>query len=113
MKKINELIVCDYDINIKGISDDSRNIKEGYLFVATKGYNEDHFDYIDDAIKNGCSFVICDRKLDISFPHLVVDKINEVFFDICLKFYDINLDNYKFMGVTGTDGKTTTATVVS
>ena len=113
MKKINELIVCDYDINIKGISDDSRNIKEGYLFVATKGYNEDHFDYIEDAIKNGCSFVICDRKLDISFPHIVVDKINEVFFDICLKFYDINLDNYKFMGVTGTDGKTTTATVVS
>ena len=113
MKKINELIECDYDINIKGISDDSRNIKEGYLFVATKGYNEDHFDYIEDAIKNGCSFVICDRKLDISFPHIVVDKINEVFFDICLKFYDINLDNYKFMGVTGTDGKTTTATVVS
>ena len=113
MKKINELIDCDYDINIKGISDDSRNIKEGYLFVATKGYNEDHFDYIEDAIKNGCSFVICDRKLDICFPHLVVDKINEVFFDICLKFYDINLDNYKFMGVTGTDGKTTTATVVS
>ena len=94
MKKINELIDCDYDINIKGISDDSRNIKEGYLFVATKGYNEDHFDYIEDAIKNGCSFVICDRKLDISFPHIVVDKINEVFFDICLKYYGVDLNDY-------------------
>ncbi len=113
MKKIKDLIECNYDIDIYGISDDSRNIKEGYLFVATKGFNEDHFNFIDDAIKNGCSFVICDRKIDIDFPHLVVDKINDVFFDLCLKFYDVNLGDYKFLGVTGTDGKTTTATIVS
>ena len=113
MKKINDLIECNFDIEILGVTDDSRNVKEGYLFVATKGFNEDHFDYVEDAIKNGCSFIICDRKLNIDFPHKVVDKINELFFDICLKFYDVNLEDYKFLGVTGTDGKTTTATVVS
>lgn len=113
MKKIKDLIKCNFDIDICGVTDDSRNVGEGYLFVATKGYNEDHFDYIDDAIKKGCSFIICDREIDKDFPHIVVDKINEIFFDICLKFYDINLNDYKFMGVTGTDGKTTTATVVS
>ena len=113
MKKIKDLIECTYDIEILGVTDDSRNVKKGYLFVATKGFNEDHFDYVEDAIKNGCSFIICDRKLNVDFPHIVVDKINELFFDICLKFYDVNLENYKFLGVTGTDGKTTTATVVS
>ena len=113
MKNIKDLIECSFDISILGVTDDSRNVKEGYLFVATKGYNEDHYDYIDDAIKNGCSFIICDRKIEKDFPHIVVDKINDVFFDICLKFYDVNLDDYKFYGVTGTDGKTTTATVVS
>ena len=113
MKKIKDLIKCNFDIDILGVTDDSRNVREGYLFVATKGYNEDHFDYIDDAINNGCSFIICDREIDKDFPHIVVDKINDVFFDICLKYYDVDLNHYKFMGVTGTDGKTTTATVVS
>lgn len=113
MKKVRDLIECNYDIDIYGVSDDSRNIKEGFLFVATKGFNEDHYDYIEDAINNGCVFVVCDREIEIDFPHIVVDKINDVFFDICLKFYDIDLNNYKFLGVTGTDGKTTTATVVS
>ena len=113
MKKIKDLIECDFDIEIFGVTDDSRNVKKGYLFVATKGFNEDHFDYIDDAIKNGCSFVICDRKLNKKFPHIVVDKINELFFDICLKYYGVDLNDYKFLGVTGTDGKTTTATIVS
>ena len=113
MKNIRELIECDYDIDILGVTDDSRNVKDGYLFVATKGFNEDHYDYIKDAIDKGCCFVVCDRKLDLDFPHIVVDKINDLFFDICLKYYDLNLNDYKFLGVTGTDGKTTTATVVS
>ena len=88
MKKIKELIECNYDIDILGVTDDSRYVQNGYLFVATKGFNEDHFDYIDDAINKGCSFIVCDRNIDIDFPHKVVDKINDVFYDICLKCYD-------------------------
>ena len=57
MKKLRDLIDYDLDLNITGITDDSRLVKDGFLFVATKGYNVDHFDYIDDAIKNGCSFM--------------------------------------------------------
>ena len=94
MKNIRELIECDYDIDILGVTDDSRNVKDGYLFVATKGFNEDHYDYIKDAIDKGCCFVVCDRKLDLDFPHIVVDKINDLFFDICLKYYDLNLNDY-------------------
>ena len=71
MKKINEIIDCNFDTNIYGITDDSRLVKNGYLFVATKGYNVDHYDYIEDAIKNGCSFIIADRELDCDIPHLI------------------------------------------
>jgi len=39
LKKLNELIDCDFDILIQGITDDSREVKEGFLFVATKGFN--------------------------------------------------------------------------
>lgn len=111
--KLNKLIDTCLDIDIKGIVDDSRLVKPGYIFVATKGFNVDHFDHIKDAIDNGCVFLITDRKIDFSFPHIVVDNIDEYYKNICLKFYDINLDDFKFIGITGTDGKTTTATIVS
>lgn len=111
--KLKKIIDTDLDIEIKGIVDDSRLVKDGYIFVATKGFNVDHFDHIKDAIDNGCVFLIVDREIDFSFPHIIVDNIDEYYKEICLKFYDINLDDFKFIGITGTDGKTTTATIVS
>lgn len=113
MKKIKELIECDYDIDIYGLSDDSRYIKSGYLFVATKGFNVDHYDYIDDAIKNGASFIIADREIKVDFPHVIVDKdISDLYRLLCKKFYDVDFDKINMIGITGTDGKTTTATII-
>lgn len=113
MKKIKDLINCDYDIDIYGISDDSRYIKEGYLFVATKGFNVDHYDYIDDAIKNGASFVIADRDIKIDFPHVIVDEnISDLYRKLCKKFYDVDFNKLRMIAITGTDGKTTTSTIV-
>jgi len=111
--KLNKLISTDLDIDIKGIVDDSRLVKKGYIFVATKGYNVDHFDHINDAIKNGASFLIVDREIDIEFPHMIVDNIDKAYKDMLLKFYGIDLKEFRFIGITGTDGKTTTATIVN
>ena len=111
--KLNKLIDTDLDIDIKGIVDDSRLVRDGYIFVATKGFNVDHFDHIKDAIDRGCVFLITDRKIDFSFPHIIVDNIDKYYKDICLKFYDIDLNDFYFIGITGTDGKTTTATIVN
>lgn len=113
MKKIKDLIDCNYDIDIKGITDDSRLVMDGYLFVATKGYNVDHYDYIDMAINNGCSFIICDREIKNDFPHIIVDNINDVYRELCKKYYDVSNDEFSLIGITGTDGKTTTATIIS
>lgn len=112
MKKLKDIIGVDIDLDIFGITDDSRNVREGYLFVATKGFNVDHYDYINDAIKRGSVFVIADREVEVNIPHLVVDNINDYFIECCEKFYDIDLADYNFIGITGTDGKTTTATIV-
>lgn len=111
--KLKDLVDYNLDIEITGIVDDSRLVKNGYIFVATKGFNVDHFDHIKDAIDNGCVFLVVDREIDFSFPHIVVDNIDKYYKDICLKFYDINLNDFSFIGITGTDGKTTTATIVS
>lgn len=113
MKKLNEIIDCDLDILISGISDDSRDIKEGYLFVATRGFNVDHFDYIDKAIENGAVAVISDREISFDISHVVVEKdINKLYPELCRKFYGVNTSKLSLIGITGTDGKTTSATIV-
>jgi len=113
MKKLNEIIDCDLDTLIYGISDDSRDICEGYLFVATRGFNVDHFDYIDKAIENGAVAVICDREIDFDIPHVIVKKdINKLYPELCEKFYGVDTSKLSLIGITGTDGKTTSATIV-
>ncbi len=112
MKKLSEIIDTDLGISIAGITDDSRNVKDNYLFVATHGYNVDHFDYIDDAIKNGASFIISDREIN-NYPHLVVDDIDNYYYELCEKFYEVSPKEFYLIGVTGTDGKTTTTSVIN
>ena len=113
MKKLSTLIDYDLDINVYGITDDYSLVKEGYIFVATNGYYVNHFKYINEAIDNGCVFLVVDREINIDFPHIIVDNINNYYNDLCKKYYDIHLDDYNFYGITGTDGKTTTAFIVS
>ena len=111
--KLRELIDYDLDIDIKGIVDDSRLVKKDYIFVATKGFNVDHYDHIKDAINNGAVFIVADREININIPHIIVDNIDEYYKKLCLKFYDIDLNDFSFIGITGTDGKTTTATIIN
>lgn len=111
--KLRELIDYDLDIDIKGIVDDSRLVKKDYIFAATKGFNVDHYDHIKDAIDNGAVFIVADREININIPHIIVDNIDEYYKKLCLRFYDIDLNDFSFIGITGTDGKTTTATIIN
>ena len=110
--KLSNLIDIDSNLDIKGIVDDSRLVKDGYIFVATKGYNVDHYDYIGNAIENGCVFIVTDRDIDFDFPHIIVNNIDEYYRELCKKFYHLDVDNLSLIGITGTDGKTTTSTLV-
>jgi len=112
MKKLKDIINCSYDIDISGIADDSRYVSPGDLFVATHGYFCDHFDFVDDAIKAGAVAVVCDREAALSVPTIVVENINDVFIDLCKKYYDVSASDFHFIGITGTDGKTTTTAFV-
>ena len=103
------------DKEIVGISSDSRQIKKDYIFLAIKGYEFDGHKYINKAIENGANTVIY-TKDDIEF----VDDINYIKVeDIRLALAQCSnlLSNYpsksmRMIGVTGTNGKTTTANLI-
>ena len=86
---------------------DSRKIKEGDTFIALKGYEEDGHKYIDDAIKRGAKKVICEYG-NYSVPALIVDNTK----DYLDKYLKINNIDINIIGVTGTNGKTTTCYIL-
>lgn len=62
MKRLNELIKCKYNIPIYGIKTNSKKIKKGDLFIAVHGYNCDHHAFISEAVTNGASAIISEKK---------------------------------------------------
>ena len=115
MKKLNELYpeVKD-DVMIKAIKINSKEVKPGDLFVCTKGVTADRHDFIDDAIKHGASAVVVSRS-DIGqkkVPIIKVPDTNKELPYLCQKFYDYPDKKMIMVGVTGTDGKTTTSTII-
>lgn len=111
--KLNKLINCSYDIEITGIKTNSNQVKKGDLFICTDYGTMDRHLFIDDAIKNGASAIIVKKDIqDKSVPIIKVDNPNDVFIDIINKFYDYPTKKLNMIGITGTDGKTTVATII-
>jgi len=100
------------DLNIKGIKTNSKEIEDGDLFVCIKGANLDRHDFIDEAINKGAIALITAKDVDVSVPYIKVDNPNEIIEDLYRDFYDNPQDKLKIIGVTGTDGKTTTTTSI-
>ncbi|MDD2391940.1 MAG: UDP-N-acetylmuramoyl-L-alanyl-D-glutamate--2,6-diaminopimelate ligase [Bacilli bacterium] len=112
MKKLNELYDCQYDTLIKGIKTNSKEIKPGDLFVCTKGVNTDRHNFIKEAISNGASALIVSKDVDVDIPYIKVENTNEELWPLCQRFYDNPDKKLSLIGITGTDGKTSVATII-
>ncbi len=125
---INSDIYKDLDIDIKGVSNDSRNISEGYLFAARKGNNIDSNKYIKDAAENGASCILTNEQLSGALKSyineynknaltsrkngifvLIVNDALKAYAVISRNFYNRPAMKLKMAGITGTNGKTTTS----
>jgi UDP-N-acetylmuramoyl-L-alanyl-D-glutamate--2,6-diaminopimelate ligase len=102
------------DVAITGISIDSRAVKPGHLFVAMKGGNVDSHDYIQNALDKGAAAVVGEvgRTVNPKYPYLGMQNPRRALSWIAAAFYDWPARKLTVIGVTGTDGKTTTTNLI-
>ncbi len=87
---------------------DSRKIQKGQTFVAIKGFTVDGHNYINKAIENGATEIIAEHEVEASVPVIVVENSEKYLREQLVKLYGEKLNKLKIIGLTGTNGKTTT-----
>ena len=109
----------DLSIDIKGIESNSKNIKEGNLFVAIKGFATDGHEFISNAIENGAIAVMVEEGCDLkalkipeNITIVMAKDTREGLAITSSNFYENPSQKFKLIGVTGTKGKTTTTFMI-
>lgn len=120
-RKLSELIADLPDvITIKGDADitapvveDNREVQPGGVFVARAGLSVDGHDFITDAIQRGAAAIVGERDIgDLSVPYVQVKDAQEAVGYLAAAYHDYPSRKMVVIGVTGTDGKTTTSTLI-
>lgn len=104
----------EYNIEITGIQTDSRFVKTGNLFLPIEGNTFSGKEFVIEAINNGAVAIISTTPINnITVPVIVVENIEKELMRILNILYDKPYNKLKLIGITGTDGKTTTSTLTS
>ncbi len=108
-------VVGSTSINVYAVNFDSRKVEKDHLFVAIRGLVADGHNYIDTALKNGATGVVCEslpKKLVDGVTYVEVDNTSKALAIIASNFYKNPSENLKLVGVTGTNGKTTVTSLL-
>ncbi|AEH44320.1 UDP-N-acetylmuramyl-tripeptide synthetase [Thermodesulfatator indicus DSM 15286] len=115
MKRLEELIknlrpefLHRPETPIAGLTDDSREVKPGYAFVACRGTSADGHKFIPQALEAGAVAILAERKLDLpdNIAQVVLPDTRKALPELASAFYDYPEKDLIFIGVTGTNGKT-------
>jgi UDP-N-acetylmuramoyl-L-alanyl-D-glutamate--2,6-diaminopimelate ligase len=108
-------VVGATNVSVTAIQIDSRKTTHGSVFVAIRGVQADGHAFIDTAIEKGATVIVCDilpSTIKDGITYLVVENTNAAVAMMAHQFYDLPSTKMKLVGVTGTNGKTTVATIL-
>jgi len=105
--------VFDKDIKVSGIAINATQVKKGDIFVALAGTKTHGANFVDLAIKNGAVAVLSDKKLDLSVPSFIHPAPREILGDLSAWVYEKPFTKLTAIGITGTNGKTTTSNILN
>lgn len=100
------------EIEIKSISFDSRESQESGLFVCVCGENANGHDFAFEAVRKGAVAIVCEKKIEISVPQVIVSSSRKALPFLFSNFYENPQNSLKIVGITGTNGKTTTSFLI-
>ncbi|QGQ46950.1 UDP-N-acetylmuramoyl-L-alanyl-D-glutamate--2,6-diaminopimelate ligase [Metabacillus sediminilitoris] len=118
--KLNELLTYLHDRSIEynenptitSIEMDSREVKNGSLFICIDGYTVDGHDFAEKAVENGAVAILSERQLQVDVPVIVVKDTKRAMAVLADIFYGQPTHQMHLIGVTGTNGKTTTTHII-
>lgn len=95
------------DVEIKGISYNSKTTKAGDIFVCLRGEHVDGHNFAEDAVNKGAVAIMCETKLELDVPQIIVASTEQSIAPLANAFYKSPSKDLNMIGVTGTNGKTT------
>lgn len=98
---------ADEALDITGVQYDSRQVSPGDLFVAISGFQTDGHKYIPKAMENGAACVVCEKKPETDIPYVLVPDARAALAALGTNWFGHPADDLCVIGITGTNGKTT------
>ena len=100
-------------MKISGVAYDSRKVKQGYVFVCITGYATDGHKFARSAVENGAVAVVAEHDLPtVDVPCVVVENTRRAMAHIAATYYDYPFKKFNLIGITGTNGKTTSTYLI-
>jgi UDP-N-acetylmuramoyl-L-alanyl-D-glutamate--2,6-diaminopimelate ligase len=100
------------DVEVSGLAYSSRSVVPGTLFFCVPGFRADGHDFAPDAVARGAVALVCQRPLGLGVPEVLVDDVRAAMGPAAARFFGDPTAELQVVGVTGTNGKTTTAFLV-
>jgi UDP-N-acetylmuramoyl-L-alanyl-D-glutamate--2,6-diaminopimelate ligase len=108
-----DIVHGDPSTLVRGVAYDSRRVAPGYLFVAVPGFDRDGLEFVPDAVARGAVAVVAERRVETDIALVQAPNARRALADVAAAFYGHPSRHLSVVGITGTDGKTSTTHLLS